>query len=334
MASLFHFLAIFLLICASFASQVVSDTPDDAMKAKHEQWMAEYKRVYVNAEEKERRFEVFKRNLKYIETSNNKPRQSYTLSVNQFADLTNEEFMATHGGLKITNTTTPSTPFMHENLTWPRWVDWRQRGAVTEVKNQGNCGSCWAFSAVAAIEGIFKIKRGRLISLSEQELVDCDFLDYGCNGGWPDNAFNFVMLNRGIDTESDYTYQGYQGTCNIRKLFNRVAYIRGYRGVPQNNERALMIAVARQPVSVAIDASGYDFQFYRSGVFKGYCGTSLNHAVTVVGYGINKRRTKYWIVKNSWGTGWGNNGYILMKKDIGAPEGLCGIAMAASFPTL
>ncbi|XP_072999074.1 senescence-specific cysteine protease SAG12-like [Typha latifolia] len=334
MACSFHFLALFLLVCASFASQVASDTSDDAMKAKHEQWMAEYKRVYVNAEEKQLRFEVFKRNVRYIEGSNNKPTQSYKLNVNQFADLTNEEFMATHGGLKMTtNTTTSSTPFMYENLKWPRWVDWRQRGAVTDVKNQGNCGSCWAFSAVAAIEGINKIKRGPLISLSEQELVDCDFLDYGCNGGWMNNAFNFLMQNGGIDTGSDYPYQGHQGTCDIRKLFNRVVRIRGYKNVPKNNEMALMKAVAGQPISVAIDASSYDFQFYHSGVFTGYCGTSLNHAVTVVGY--NKDRgSNYWIVKNSWGTGWGENGYIRMQKDIRKPEGLCGIAMAASFPTV
>ncbi|XP_072966889.1 senescence-specific cysteine protease SAG39-like [Typha angustifolia] len=298
---------------------VVSDgSYDETMKASYEQWMAQYKRVYTNAEEKQRRFQVFKRNVEYTESSNNKPGQSYNLTVNQFAELTNEELMVTHGGLKYANFSAS-----------PR-VDWRLRGAVTEVKNQGSCGK-----AISAIEGIFKIRRGNLISLSEQELVDCDFFDSGCNGGLMDNAFNFVVLNRGIDSESNYPYQGYQSNCNVRNLLlNHVATIRRYQKVPRNSEPALMRAVARQPVSVGIDAGGSDFQFYHSGVFKGSCGTSLNHGVTVVGYGIDSERTKYWIVKNSWGKGWGDNGYILMQKDIAAPEGLCGIAMLASYPTL
>lgn len=141
MASWLYFFSLFLVICTLFAGPVVSDgSYDDAMKARHEQWMAQYKRVYTNAEEKQRRFQVFKRNVEYIESSNNKPGQSYNLTVNQFADLTNEEFMVTHGGLKVTNASRQSTSFMYANFSAPPRVDWRLRGAVTEVKNQGSCG--------------------------------------------------------------------------------------------------------------------------------------------------------------------------------------------------
>lgn len=185
------------------------------------------------------------------------------------------------------------------------------------------------------MEGINKLATGNLISLSEQELVDCDRggSDQGCQGGLMDGAYKFIVDNNGLSTEADYPYRGDDGTCDPNRALSRAAKITGYEDVPANNEWALLLAVANQPVSVAIDASGYSFQFYSSGVFTGSCGTDLNHGVTAVGYGTDDVGTKYWLVKNSWGTDWGEDGYIRMQRDVFAEQGLCGIAMQASYPT-
>lgn len=188
---------------------------------------------------------------------------------------------------------------------------------------------------MAATEGINRITTGKLVSLSEQELVDCDVKgeDQGCQGGLMDNAFQFIQKNNGITTEADYPYTGVDGTCNAQKEANHAAEINGYEDVPANNETELLKAVANQPVSVAIDAGDFAFQFYSTGVFVGHCGTELDHGVTAVGYGVTDTGMKYWLVKNSWGTNWGEQGYIRMQRDTYAKEGLCGIAMQASYPT-
>ncbi|KAI4322763.1 hypothetical protein L6164_022428 [Bauhinia variegata] len=328
-----------LFLFGFLALQVTCRTLEDAsMHERHRQWMAHYGKVYKDSQEKDKRFNVFKTNVQYIENFNDAGNKPYKLAINQFADLTNEEFVASRNRFKghMCSTITRTSTFKYENVAaLPSSVDWRQKGAVTPIKDQGQCGCCWAFSAVAATEGITKLSTGKLISLSEQELVDCDTngVDQGCEGGLMDDAFKFILQNKGLSTETNYPYQGTDGTCNKNKEANRAATIKGYEDVPANNEKALLKAVANQPVSVAIDASGSDFQFYSSGVFTGSCGTELDHGVTAVGYGASEDGTKYWLVKNSWGTQWGEQGYIRMQRDIEAPEGICGIAMQASYPT-
>lgn len=180
------------------------------------------------------------------------------------------------------------------------------------------------------MEGVTMIKTGQLISLSEQQLVDCATENSGCKGGFMDTAFEFIQHNNGLATEDNYPYNGMDGVCNAKEA---AATISGYEDVPPNSESELQKSVANQPVSVAIDAGGSDFQFYSSGVFKGSCGTELNHGVTVVGYGTSDDGINYWLVKNSWGDRWGEQGYIKIERDVDAQEGRCGIAMKPSYPT-
>ncbi|VFQ69392.1 unnamed protein product [Cuscuta campestris] len=193
--------------------------------------------------------------------------------------------------------------------------------------------ACWSFSATGAIEGINQIVTGSLVSLSEQELIDCDkSYNSGCDGGLMDYAYKFVLKNNGIDTEEDYPYQGAQNTCNQAKLKRHIVSIDGYKDVPSNNEKQLLKAVASQPVSVGICGSERAFQLYSKGIFDGPCSTNLDHAVLIVGYG-SENGVEYWIIKNSWGTSWGMKGYMHMQRNTGIPEGMCGVNMLASYPT-
>ncbi|KAJ1260532.1 hypothetical protein BS78_10G239800 [Paspalum vaginatum] len=316
---------------------------DEEVRQLYEAWKLEHRRPGVHVDDDLLRLEVFRHNLRYIDAHNAEADlglHSFRLGFTPFTDLTLEEFRGRVLGFQSrrarnhTEADVDSTGRYHLprfGAQAPAAVDWRNSGAVTRVKDQGPCGSCWAFSAVAAMEGINKIVTGNLISLSEQELVDCDTQSDGCAGGRMDNAFEFVISNGGIDTEDDYQYTARDGQCDLNKKENKIVTIDSYGLVPRNDEKALQMAVALQPVSVAIEAGGRAFPHYVSGVFDGACGTQLDHGVTAVGYGSDNGKD-YWIVKNSWGPDWGESGYIRMARNVRKPQGKCGIAMDAYYP--
>merc|ERR1719312_455585 len=210
--------------------------------------------------------------------------------------------------------------------------DWRTEGAVTPVKNQGQCGSCYAFGTTGALEGACAIQHGKLVSLSEQQIMDCswNYGNNGCNGGLFDRAFYYIMQNGGIDTEASYPYtekESYRCKFNAKTVG---ATVSNFYYVNQGDEDALTTVIAAKgPVAIAINAGMRDFQFYQSGVYDNpSCTAALNHAVLAVGYGTEGGKD-YFLVKNSWGTGWGDAGYIKMRRN---RNNQCGIATFPSFP--
>ncbi|CAA7028709.1 unnamed protein product [Microthlaspi erraticum] len=303
----------------------------------HQQWMIQFSRVYSNESEKQMRLKVFEKNLKFIENFNNNENHSYKLGVNEFTDLTQEEFLATHTGLNGVNLTSLSEVV---DKTMPSWnwnvsnvvaasKDWTMEGAVTPVKAQGQCGGCWAFVAIATVEALTRISRGKLMSLSEQQLIDCNKINDGCSSGRVPEAYEYIIRNGGVTTDLQYPYQVKVGTC--RSNTGSAMQISGFQTVPENNERALLEAVSRQPVAVLINERS--FMHYSGGVFDAPdCGISVSHAVTLVGYGTTKEGIKYWLAKNSWGTTWGEKGYIRLRRDVEWPEGMCGLAQWGFYP--
>lgn len=299
------------------------------------EYINKYNKQYSDDEVSTRLY-IYKDNLRKIQEHNNQD-HSWKMDVNQFTDLTADEFKIKSGSICTNNIL--RNKFYNLNLRpyedLPETFDWVEKGAVTDVKDQQSCGSCYAFSTTGAVEGAYFVATGKLVSLSEQQIVDCSgsFGNQGCNGGLYTNSFEYIQQN-GICSESNYSYSGKEGKCN--KRCKTITKIDSYVNIESKNEDALLQSVLQQPISVAIEADQSVFQFYSSGVMDSIsCGDNLDHAVLIVGWGeINGK--KYWKVKNSWGSSWGDNGYILIGRSVKnqKADGICGILSLPSFPVI
>lgn len=322
------------------------------------EFVAEYQKSYYNSYEFENRYLTFKDNYQRIADHNlNADMIGFTLKVNQFGDLSQEEFKAKYLTLKEK----PQTRFGHkkhsfskksfldsfldieeeEEIRVPKAVDWRAEGKVQAVKNQGSCGSCWAFSAVGAIESAVAIETGVLPDLSEQQFVDCaggKYQNEGCNGGLMDWAFEYAE-DHPVCTETEYKYTGRDGKCldDDDSLCGKGVSVKDFVDVEQHSKTALQAAVAERPVSIGVCAEGLGWQFYFGGVVRWLCFKCQDHGVLLVGYDHAKSKifgdTDYWIIKNSWGSGWGEKGYIRVKAD-DSGKGTCGVMESPSYPVV
>lgn len=328
--------------------------PSEELQRQFDEYQQDFGKRYDSAEQRAAAFEAFSRNYRFVHSQNTLG-QSFKLGLNAFSDMLPEEFRRTRFGSSRNSSITPGSGAtylgMHEetsNEAIPAAVDWRKHGAVTSVKDQGSCGSCWAFSATAALEGAWAISTGSLASLSVQQFLDCDFdtgsifshSNYGCSGGEPYWAWEYAT-NASLCTEASYPYkardyQYYQEMCKKSLAVCSISLprgaVKGYKLAGRFSERALMSAVVQQPVSVGIDADADIFMQYKSGVIKGSCGLQIDHAVLVVGYGTDNG-VDYYLVKNSWGLGWGEMGYVRIARG-GFFFGKCSITSSAHYPVV
>eukprot|EP01119_Soliformovum_irregulare_P005859 TRINITY_DN175_c0_g2_i1.p1 TRINITY_DN175_c0_g2~~TRINITY_DN175_c0_g2_i1.p1 ORF type:complete len:335 (+),score=87.59 TRINITY_DN175_c0_g2_i1:95-1006(+) len=299
--------------------------------------MVQHNKTYATVEEKIRRKAIYHDNLvKIARLSVENPKTRF--GANKFADLTAEEFKdlyLSHTPMNFDRTGLPVAQVSQQELSAaPASWDWRTKGAVTPVKNQGQCGSCWTFSTTGNVEGAWFLAGHPLVGLSEQNLVDCDHdcvdgsCDAGCNGGLMTTAFGYIIKNGGIDTESSYPYLGFDSNCafNSKTVGAKISNFTAF-----SDDETIMATwlAAHGPISVAVDAGGV-WQFYMGGVLYAPCGTSLDHGVLLVGYGtetdILDQNMPYWTIKNSWGADWGDSGYIYIERGTGK----CGVNLAAS----
>jgi C1A family cysteine protease len=359
-------LSVFLL-AAFFSVEESSSSVDtvvfkESVSTEFFAWMEHHTKTYQTSEEAKFRLGIWNQNNAFIEAHNSQePPPSYTLGHNHFSDLTLDEYQELHKlghyspGVLSVPSSLPSDGNNYDNESpsavtatklrrlkkgIPDSVDWVELGGVLPVKNQGVCGSCWAFSAIAALEGAHFLDTGKLVSLSEQQLIDCDKNDMGCGGGLMDNAFLFDENSTGICSELDYPYAKHRrwlrgcGSENGECVPVEHTRVKTFFDV-ENTVDSLMEAIFKQPVSVAVQANTQSFMFYKSGVFDDpSCGEDLDHGVAAVGYGTTDEGADYFKVRNSWGPTWGDEGYILMSRTSEQVNGTCGILSYASRPTL
>jgi C1A family cysteine protease len=311
-----------------------------------ESWVNKFK---IEFENENHMFSIFNKwiiNDRFIDIINGR-NLTYKLGHNQFSGMDEYDFQK----YIMQNQKLFNHPMIQNNLEMndtqiflptilPVEVDWVKDGHVTSVKDQGQCGSCWSFSAIASLESAYSIKYNRLLDFSEQQLVDCDNFrnggfDHGCNGGLMNNAFEWIAKNGGICSEDEYPYMGHSQKCDTWCATIGGTDIMNFATVDAEDE-SMMLALNLQPISVAIEADQREFQLYKSGVFMGECGVNLDHGVVVVGYGTDDDRNDYYRVKNSWGESWGEGGYIRLGRGIeyNNGKGQCGVLLEASYPVL
>lgn len=347
-------IVLILGLCSFTAFSQSLEGPQDIVEFYHafKDWISQFNLQY-GIEEFAVRFHNWKANYEFIREQNSK-NLTFKLGMNHFAGMTPEEFAALNLGYnseynlerRNKNKKNENNNNRNDNSRGkdrssgkyaglPKSVDWRTQGAVTSVKNQGKCGSCWAFAASGALEGLYAIKNKKLLDFSEQQLMDCSasYGTFGCDGGFMMDAYSYTK-DHGIVLESKYKYAGKVKKCTHdpkKAVFKNTGMVE----VPGNDCLALKAAVAQQPVSVAIEAANMNVQFYQSGVITEGCSTELDHAVLIVGYDTDAQGRDYWIVKNSWGSKYGQNGYVhIAMGDQNNGAGLCGINIAGSYPTL
>ncbi|KAL4629527.1 cathepsin L1-like [Arapaima gigas] len=330
-----------LLIVSLLVMVNLCHTSLDATLNEHwELWKNHHRKSYGSQAREAHRRVVWENNWRLIEKHNLEASlglHSFTMGLNHLADMTEEEMDATLNCLREEPDDLQSGNHTFEppqNATLPLSMDWRTQGLVTPVRNQGSCGCCWAFSAVGALEGQIKKQTGKMIPLSPQNLVDCSisYGNHGCKGGYLSKAFNYIIGNKGIDSEVFYPYKGKQGMCHY-SVMGKAGDCRGYKILPSGNEKMLQYVVsAVGPVSVGMNSKLSSFQFYRGGIYNDLKCSNLktNHAVLVVGYGTDNGQD-YWLVKNSWGTAWGENGFFRMARN---KNNLCGIANFPIYPVV
>jgi C1A family cysteine protease len=323
--------ALLVLAAAGMASAALPALTQENEQFLFTKWVQQYDKQY-KTEEFFSKFGNFKQNLAKI-MEHNASKKGYTMAMNEYGDMTADEFKAMYTGYKGASNAFLKSMNAPDNTNAPAAasaVDWRTKGAVTPVKNQGQCGSCWAFSTTGSLEGAHFLAGNSLTAFSEQQLVDCAAAEgnQGCNGGLMDQGFEYIIKQGSLCKEADYPYTAATDSCNV--CSSPVAkLVSSYKDVTSGDESALMTAVNLTPVSIAIEADQSAFQFYSGGVMDGTCGTALDHGVLLVGYGTDSGKD-YWTVKNSWGASWGESGYIRLIRG----QNQCGLANAASYPVV
>jgi C1A family cysteine protease len=312
-----------LLLVACVFSQ------EAALQDLFDTWKIQNNKQYSSAEEEAERFAIFSMNYAVVQEWN-AAGNSAVLGLNLFADLTNQEFGAMYTGSQpAPEDVVQANIVAFDNVdTVPTSWDWVTEGAVTPIKNQEQCGSCWAFATVATTEGQYKLNGNTLTSFSEQQIVDCDTTCDGCNGGWPYLAMAYVAKT-GLETETEYPYTGVGGKCNYNAKEATNTTVTGAAFVTPKSATDLFAGVYQQPVAIIVEANQNVFQLYTSGIITTGCGVALDHAITAVGY-----TPTYFIVKNSWGTTWGQQGYLWISTSTDYNDGLgaCGIFSQPQYP--